>query len=1254
VLTVTALTDGEYLLSSVALGIDEDYAGVGEAPGVWGGGWSRELGLEGMVEADDLRSLIDGNRPVTGAPLLSGRARSVKAFDLTFSAPKSVSLLWAMGSEPVADTVMAAHRDAVAAALGFLENHAATARLQMDGVRRHVPTQGWVVAGFVHRTSREGDPQLHTHCLVPNVVRRQADGRCVALAARPLFVWARAAGSIYQAELQRGLSLRLGVGWGPDRSNTREVDGFTRLQLRAFSKRTVEIEAELEARGAVYESPVLRMRADDEASLATRPHKDRSLTPSLLIDRWHGEAATVGLVVGVELDRAVCGRSTPTPGLVFEAIVRALVDEQTGLCAHAPRFGEHDVVEHVAALSAGRLSVADIVRVSARFLGSDQVARLVPARSVSGWEPARWSTAAHRALEDDTLGLLDVLQGRPAAPIPTVASGLSGASDLGPDQCQAVGVLCGEGGAVRVVLAPAGYGKTAMVHAAARAAGADGRLVVAVSTTAKAVAELAGAGLPASTIARLRLELERRPLPPGTVVVVDEVSQTSTRDAHTVLAAVAACPGGQLWVLGDVRQAPAVKAGGFATELERRSDAGDIPAATLTVNRRQVDRVDRHALGLLRAGDPVGSQRIRASHGWEHQTDNPEHTRRAMADAVTADLLGHGLDATVALTSSHGQAEELADRIRRRLGDVGVLTGPAVCGPGWTTDRHYRAGDRMLLHTRHGDRHSPLVNGTVATVTVVHADGVMVRADGGQPVRLALGFVQGTRADGTPNLSHAWARTVDGAQGGTWDHVHLLGTPALDAYRGYTGQSRSRHPTHTWNTTPVAAVDIGGRPADRRDPAEQVAAALARLPDTAMAAVDDPWPLHRHLGEVIAAHQAVLDSQPADVTVELADAGRALKAARAHLAAAEAAVAAAHHRLDDFSSLGAITRSGRARRRHAETELAECRSAVVDAAGAVGRGDAVVGRLRDDQDTHDRFVHTHGWRHDAIAAAFARLDQHWTDVAVACVDADQALAYGVEPLRHTHRHLQHQLADLDATIPADRSDEQHAARRSVAEAVRQRRGLERGLVAAREHHSQLAAQRWPRRDSAAIGYAADHIDGTADWLDDAHGVEHDARAALDRLDRHQHDRRRALTETAPQRQQLHRDLDAVDTALDRTRPDRVLDLAARPTDLHVLGPVPVDWVGRAVWCDAAHQLEAHLDHHPATGVAWDRLCRDLQATPTYCRIAAVHFDLDGPALNPDAWRRTAELVATLAQPAAARPQICVELPGRDLGLGLEL
>src|SRR4051794_27412162 len=369
VLTVTALTDAEYVLSSVALGIDEYYTGVGEAPGVWAGTWSRSLGLEGMVEAEDLRSLIDGVRPGTDEPLLAGsKPRSVKAFDLTFSVPKSVSLLWALGTDEVADVTMTAHRDAVSAALGFLEERAATARQQVDGLRRHVPTSGWAIAGFAHRTSREGDPQIHTHCVVPNVAQRSTDGRHVALAARPLFVWARAAGSIYQAVLQHELTVRLGVEWQPDRHNTREMDGFTREELRLFSKRTLQVEAELEARGALYESPVLRQRADDEASLATRSRKDHSATPAMLRGRWEGEAAAVGLAVGPALDRWVCGRQRGLAPWSYEELACGLVDDERGLCAHSPRFSEPDVVEHVAAMSSGRLSAADIFAVTEQFL----------------------------------------------------------------------------------------------------------------------------------------------------------------------------------------------------------------------------------------------------------------------------------------------------------------------------------------------------------------------------------------------------------------------------------------------------------------------------------------------------------------------------------------------------------------------------------------------------------------------------------------------------------------------------------------------------------------------------------------------------------------------------------------------------------------------------------------------------------------------------------------------------------------------
>src|SRR6202011_3191491 len=87
----------------------------------------------------------------------------------------------------------------------------------------------------------------------------------------------------------------------------------------------------------------------------------------------------------------------------------------------------------------------------------------------------------------------------------------------------------------------------------------------------------------------------------------------------------------------------------------------------------------------------------------------------------------------------------------------------------------------------------------------VATDGARLLLDADRQVFLPVAVIAGHRPDGTPNISHAWARTVDGAQGGTWHQVHLLGTPALDRFTGYVGQSRGQQPTHTWNTR--AALD---------------------------------------------------------------------------------------------------------------------------------------------------------------------------------------------------------------------------------------------------------------------------------------------------------------------------------------------------------------------------------------------------------------------------------------------------------------
>ncbi|HSS08270.1 MAG TPA: MobF family relaxase, partial [Acidimicrobiales bacterium] len=290
----------------VAGGLEDYYIGLGEAPGVWFGGLADELGAVGLVEADWLRALIDARDPSSGTELFPPhrRDRTVMAIDVTFSPPKSVSLLWTFATAETSSVVSIAHVEAVTTALEFLQERAAVTRQQSGGVRRQVPTSGLAVATFVHRTSREGDPQLHTHCVIPNLVHRP-DGSFVAIDAAGLYRWAKAAGSIYQEELRRRLSEHLGVAWGPDRNGTREMLGFTEAQLEQFSKRTGQIERHLETSGVTPRDAKERMRADEAASLATRRRKDRSLTPERLRDRWRAEAAQVGLKTGRRLERMV-------------------------------------------------------------------------------------------------------------------------------------------------------------------------------------------------------------------------------------------------------------------------------------------------------------------------------------------------------------------------------------------------------------------------------------------------------------------------------------------------------------------------------------------------------------------------------------------------------------------------------------------------------------------------------------------------------------------------------------------------------------------------------------------------------------------------------------------------------------------------------------------------------------------------------------------------------------------------------------
>ena len=166
----------EYYEAQVAAGAEDYYAGRGESPGRWHGRGAELIGLPagGQVERSQSMRLTQRRHPAGGEVLREMGARStVAGIDLTFSAPKSVSVLFAIGDDELAGALLAAHERAVDEALAYLERDACVTRRGRDGTKR-VRDEGFIAAGYRHRMSRAGDQQLHTHVVVGNLTR--ADG----------------------------------------------------------------------------------------------------------------------------------------------------------------------------------------------------------------------------------------------------------------------------------------------------------------------------------------------------------------------------------------------------------------------------------------------------------------------------------------------------------------------------------------------------------------------------------------------------------------------------------------------------------------------------------------------------------------------------------------------------------------------------------------------------------------------------------------------------------------------------------------------------------------------------------------------------------------------------------------------------------------------------------------------------------------------------------------------------------------------
>lgn len=771
----------DYYLACLAAGEDEYYLAPGERPGYWLGSAAAALDLAGRVEAEQFVALLAGRDPRTGAALMrgAGHPRRVPGFDLTVSAPKSVSLAWAFAPPEVAERITAAHDRAVAATIRAFETEALRARRGRGGLTQ-VETDGIAAAAFAHRTSRAGDPQLHTHVVVANVTV-DGTGRWSAPDGRRIYGWAKTLGYLYEAHLRHELTATLGVRWGPVRQGIADIAGIDPATLAAFSQRRTQILAELQRLG--YHSPA----AARVATLATRPPKEPAASLEELRARWAQRAATLEVAIP-DMSRLV-GRVAPT-GPDSGAVIEELVGPG-GLTRNRSSFDRRDTLQALAAAHPQGASIGEVRAGADRLARHPEVVALAATTPVGG---PRWSTADLLAVEARVVDGPRRRAGEHLAvvPVATLSRALAERPSLSAEQRGMIARLTLSGQGLEVVVGRAGAGKTFALDAARTAWQNSGHPVIGTALAARAAAELeSGAGIPSTTLDGLLIDVER-PGPrggfaAGTVVVVDEAGMIGSRKLARLLD-VAERDRAKVVLVGDPRQLPEIEAGGAFAALCQQDNA-----VHLVDNRRQAQRWERDALDQLRAGSVATAVAAYHQHGRINAAATADGARQALVDDWWTARQHGSVAAMYALRRS--DVEDLNARARHHLRAAGRLGDEAIT----VGSRELAVGDEILC--LRNDRRLQVRNGTTATITAVDpATGSITIAapDGDEATRRVLpgDYVA------AGHVTHAYATTIHKAQGATVDRAFLLGSDALYREAGYVGLSRARQSSDVYLVGP--------------------------------------------------------------------------------------------------------------------------------------------------------------------------------------------------------------------------------------------------------------------------------------------------------------------------------------------------------------------------------------------------------------------------------------------------------------------
>ncbi len=700
------------------------------------------------------------------ARLSRQQTTAVAGFDLTFSPVKSASALWAIAEPATAAIIERAHHAAVADALRFIERRALFTRTGANGVRQ-VDVRGLIGTAFVHRDSRAGDPDLHTHVAVANKVQTVGGGRWLSIDSRVLHKAITAASETYNTALEAHLTAALGVRFearpqpDPRKRPVREIVGVSPALLDRWSSRRHrivarqgELAAQFQADHGRPPTPIEAIALAQQATLETRQAKHEPHSLAEQRATWYTQAAhvlgdedAIGAMIHEALHPARPEQHLVTTAWFEDAARRVIARVERDRSAWQIWHVHAEALRQVRGqnLPADRIPAATDY-LTGLVLDRYSVPLSPPTDGISEPSPLRradgqsvYTVAGSRLFTSS--GVLAAEQRivtnagrRDGRTVPATAVDLAlletaaNGVELNSGQIALVKEMATSGARIQLAIAPAGAGKTTALQALARVWTTSGGTVIGLAPSAVAAAGLGEQiDARADTLAKLAWHLDHGDPPawinrigPDTLVIVDEAGMADTLALDTVTSHVLE-RGGSVRLIGDDQQLAAIGAGGVLRDIDATHGA-----LHLTELVRFTDPAEGSASLALRDGAPyalgfyldrhrvhIGNSDTMTEQLFTAWADDRQHGRDSVMLAPTRDLVAQ-LNQRARLHRLSGTQPDgevrLADGNQASVGDV-IITR--------RNDRRLRIGatdwvkngDRWTIHTLTGDgvqvRHWP-------------------------------------------------------------------------------------------------------------------------------------------------------------------------------------------------------------------------------------------------------------------------------------------------------------------------------------------------------------------------------------------------------------------------------------------------------------------------------------------------------------------------------------------------------------------